>query len=73
MTTNAIHPRLTEVLETNVGNKLTSELSAGLAGTLQQLLTSIAQEAYAAGQTAEREKGDAQDAAVVTDVEARES
>ena len=45
MTTNAIHPRLTEVLETNVGNKLTSELSAGLAGTLQQLLTSIAQEA----------------------------
>ena len=73
MTTNAIHPRLTEVLEANVGNKLTSELSAGLAGALQQLLTSIAQEAYAAGQTAEREEVGAQDATLVTDVEARES
>lgn len=30
-----IHPRLNEVLQSNVGNKLTPELSAGIVGTLQ--------------------------------------
>lgn len=46
---NAIHPRLSEVLNGNLGNTLTPELSAGLQGALQQLLNTIAQEAYAAG------------------------
>lgn len=71
MTGNEIHPRLTEVLNSNMGNKLTPELSAGLAGMLQQLVNSVAHEAFAAGQVAERDKGAAQDAGVVTDVEAK--
>ncbi|MFD2756397.1 hypothetical protein [Comamonas terrae] len=70
-----IHPRLNEVLQSNVGNKLTPELSAGIVGTLQQLMNTIAQEAYVAGQEAERKRADeaaaAQEAAVVTDVEAK--
>lgn len=79
MTVDAINPRLNEVLQSNVGNKLTAELSAGIVGTIQQLMNSIAQEAYAAGQASEREKAAAAaaapaepaDAAGVTDVEAK--
>ena len=79
MTVYAINPRLNEVLQSNVGNKLTAELSAGIVGTIQQLMNSIAQEAYAAGQASEREKAAAAaslpaepaDAAGVTDVEAK--
>ena len=79
MTVEAINPRLNEVLQSNVGNKLTAELSAGIVGTIQQLMNSIAQEAYAAGQASEREKAAAAaavpaepaDAAGVTDVEAK--
>jgi hypothetical protein len=56
MTVDAINPRLNEVLQSNVGNKLTAELSAGIVGTIQQLMNSIAQEAFAAGQASEREK-----------------
>lgn len=66
-----IHPRLNEILQNNVGNKLTPELAAGVVGTLQQLMNTIAQEAFMAGQAAERENDEAQDAAVVTDVDAR--
>ncbi|WP_155496379.1 hypothetical protein [Comamonas testosteroni] len=79
MTVDAINPRLNEVLQSNIGNKLTAELSAGIVGTIQQLMNSIAQEAYAAGQASEREKAAAAaavpaepaDAAGVTDVEAK--
>ncbi len=80
MTVDAINPRLNEVLHSNVGNKLTAELSAGIVGTIQQLMNSIAQEAFAAGQASEREKAAAAaaaapaepaDAAGVTDVEAK--
>lgn len=77
MTVDSINPRLNEVLQSNVGNKLTAELSAGIVGTIQQLMNSIAQEAYAAGQASEREKAAAavpaepRDAAGVTDVEAK--
>lgn len=80
MTVDAINPRLNEVLQSNVGNKLTAELSAGIVGTIQQLMNSIAQEAYAAGQASEREKAavaaaaapaEPADAAGVTDVEAK--
>ena len=66
-----IHPHLNEILQSNVGNKLTPELAAGIVGTLQQLMNTIAQEAFMAGQAAERENDEAQDAAVVTDVDAR--
>ena len=72
-----IHPRLNEVLHGNIGNKLTPELSAGIVGTLQQIMNNIAQEAFAAGQASEREQpgaamtADTSDAAVVTDVEAK--
>ncbi|GEQ76471.1 hypothetical protein CTTA_3476 [Comamonas testosteroni] len=74
-----IHPRLNEILQNNVGNKLTPELAAGVVGTLQQLMNNIAQEAFVAGQASEREKADAAaaapaepaDAAGVTDVEAK--
>ncbi|MDR2297836.1 MAG: hypothetical protein LBE30_05785 [Comamonas sp.] len=68
---NEINPRLNEIMQSNVGNKLTSELSAGIVGTLQQLMNTIAQEAFTAGQAAEREKAAAQDAAVVTDVDVK--
>ena len=77
MTVDAINPRLNEVLQSNVGNKLTAELSAGIVGTIQQLMNSIAQEAFAAGQASEREKAAAAapaepaDSAGVTDVEAK--
>lgn len=80
MTVDAINPRLNEVLQSNVGNKLTAELSAGIVGTIQQLMNSIAQEAYAAGQASEREKAavaaaaapaEPADDASVTDVEAK--
>ena len=80
MTVDAINPRLNEVLQSNVGNKLTAELSAGIVGTIQQLMNSIAQEAYAAGQASEREKAavaaaaapaEPADATGVTDVEAK--
>ncbi|WP_043009168.1 hypothetical protein [Comamonas testosteroni] len=80
MTVDAINPRLNEVLQSNVGNKLTAELSAGIVGTIQQLMNSIALEAYAAGQASEREKAAAAapaesaepaDPASVTDVEAK--
>lgn len=80
MTVEAINPRLNEVLQGNVGNKLTAELSAGIVGTIQQLMNSIAQEAFAAGQASEREKAAVAaaaapavpaDAAGVTDVEAK--
>lgn len=70
-----IHPRLNEILQSNVGNKLTPELAAGVVGTLQQLMNNIAQEAFVAGQASEREKAAAAapaepaDAAGVTDVE----
>ncbi|WP_313570523.1 hypothetical protein [Comamonas terrigena] len=37
------------MLNANVGNKITPELSAGLQGTLQQLMNTIALEAYEAG------------------------
>lgn len=80
MTVDAINPRLNEVLQSNVGNKLTAELSAGIVGTIQQLMNSIAQEAFAAGQASEREKAAVAAAAApaepanatgVTDVEAK--
>ena len=79
MTVDAINPRLNEVIQSNVGNKLTAELSAGIVGTIQQLMNSIAQEAYAAGQASEREKAataaaapaEPGDAAGVTDVKAK--
>ena len=80
MTVDAINPRLNEVLQSNVGNKLTVELSAGIVGTIQQLMNSIAQEAFAAGQASEREKAavaaaaapaEPADATGVTDVEAK--
>lgn len=71
MTLDAINPRLNEVMQSNVGNKLTAELSAGIEGAIQQLMNSIAQEAYAAGQAAERETAAALNTAVVTDVEAK--
>jgi hypothetical protein len=80
MTVDAINPRLNEVLQSNVGNKLTAELSAGIVGTIQQLMNSIAQEAYAAGQASERERAataapaepaEPADAPGVTDVEAK--
>lgn len=80
MTVEAINPRLNEVLQSNVGNKLTAELSAGIVGTIQQLMNSIAQEAFAAGQASEREKAavaaaaapaEPADDASVTDVEAK--
>ena len=70
-----IHPRLNEILQNNVGNKLTPELAAGVVGTLQQLMNNIAQEAFVAGQASERELAAAAapaepaDAAGVTDVE----
>lgn len=83
MTVDAINPRLNEVLQSNVGNKLTAELSAGIVGTIQQLMNSIAQEAYAAGQASEREKAAVAAAAAapaepvvsasVTDVEAKQA
>lgn len=66
-----INPRLNEIMQSNVGNKLTPELSAGIVGTLQQLMNSIAKEAFMAGQAAERESHEAQDAAVVTDVDVK--
>ena len=80
MTVDAINPSLNEVLQSNVGNKLTAELSAGIVGTIQQLMNSIAQEAFAAGQASEREKAavaaaaapaEPADATGVTDVEAK--
>ena len=80
MTVDAINPRLNEVLQSNVGNELTAELSAGIVGTIQQLMNSIAQEAFAAGQASEREKAavaaaaapaEPADATGVTDVEAK--
>ena len=80
MTVDAINPRLNEVLQSNVGNKLTAELSDGIVGTIQQLMNSIAQEAYAAGQASEREKAavaaaaapaEPADDASVTNVEAK--
>jgi hypothetical protein len=64
---NAINPRLAEVLNANVGNKITPELAAGLQGTLQQLMNTIALEAYEAGAAAPRDGGRA--AGEVTDVE----
>ncbi len=73
MTVDTINPRLNEVLQSNVGSKLTPELAAGIVGTLQQLMNTIAAEAFAAGQAAEREKAQSQDAAVVTDVDAKVS
>lgn len=51
-----IHPRLTEIITANTGNKLTEALSTGLLAMLQSLLASVAQEAYAAGQEAERQQ-----------------
>lgn len=51
-----IHPRLTEIITANAGNKLTEALSTGLLAMLQSLLASVAQEAYAAGQEAERQQ-----------------
>ena len=75
-----IHPRLNEILQSNVGNKITPELAAGVVGTLQQLMNNIAQEAFVAGQASEREKAavaaaaapaEPADAAGVTDVEAK--
>lgn len=80
MTVDAINPRLNEVMQSNVGNKLTAELSAGIVGTIQQLMNSIAQEAFAAGQASEREKvaaaaavapAEPVEVAGVTDVEAK--
>lgn len=54
---SAINPRLAEVLNANVGNKITPELSAGLQGTLQQLMNTIAHQAYEAGAAAVRDGG----------------
>lgn len=72
MTVNAINPRLNKVIQSNVGNKLTAELSAGILGTIQQLMNSIAQEAFAAGQASEREKGAClPDSTEVTDVQVK--
>ncbi len=71
MTMNAINPRLIEVLNANVGSKLTPELSAGLAGSLQQLMNTIAQEAFAAGRRTDCEEATTQDMTMVTDVEAK--
>lgn len=51
-----IHPRLIEIITANEGNKLTEALSTGLLAMLQSLLASVAQEAYAAGQEAERQQ-----------------
>ena len=51
-----IHPRLVEIITANEGNKLTEALSTGLLAVLQSLLASVAQEAYAAGQEAERQQ-----------------
>lgn len=51
-----IHPRLVEIITANEGNKLTEALSTGLLAMLQSLLASVAQEAYAAGQEAERQQ-----------------
>ncbi|WP_370681026.1 hypothetical protein [Comamonas sp. GB3 AK4-5] len=55
---SAINSRLAEVLNANVGNKITPELSAGLQGTLQQLMNTIACEAYEAGAASVRKTGD---------------
>lgn len=51
---SAINPRLAEVLNANVGNKITPELAAGLQCTLQQLMNIIAIEAYEAGKASLR-------------------
>ncbi len=51
-----IHPRLTEIITANVGNKLTEALSTGLLAMLQGLLVGVAQDGYAAGQEAERQQ-----------------
>lgn len=67
---SAINPRLAEVLNANVGNKITPELSAGLQGTLQQLLNALVHEAYEAGVASRQESGKGS-AAEVTDVEAK--
>lgn len=66
---SAINPRLAEVLNANVGNKITPELSAGLQGTLQQVMNAIAHQAYEAGAAAVRDGGKSQ--SEVTDVEAK--
>ena len=42
--------------QANAGNKLTEALSTGLLAMLQSLLDGVAQEAYAAGQEAERQQ-----------------
>ena len=55
-TETTIHPRLAEIITANVGNRLTEALSTGLLAMLQSLLASVAQEAYAAGQEAERQQ-----------------
>lgn len=65
---NAIHPRLSEVLNGNLGNTLTPELSAGLQGVLQQLLSTIAQEAYAAGKADQQSQPEGQVPAPEPDV-----
>ena len=56
-TESAINPRLAEIITANVGNKLTEALSTGLLAMLQGLLDGVAQDAYAAGQEAERKEG----------------
>ncbi|WP_159915904.1 hypothetical protein [Pantoea sp. 18069] len=71
-TATEINPRLAEVLNNNIGNKITPELSVGMAATLQQLMRSVAQEAYAAGQAAELEKSQATDASIITDAEIKD-
>ena len=53
---STIHPRLVEIITANEGNKLTEALSTGLLAMLQSLLASVAQEAYVAGQEAERQQ-----------------
>lgn len=66
---SAINPRLAEVLNANVGNKITPELSAGLQGTLQQLMNTIAHQAYEAGAASARKGGEGVGEA--TDVQAK--
>lgn len=66
-TENAINPQLAEVINSNVGNKITEALASGLTATLQQLMNHIAQQAYAAGQAAAGKEA----ASDVVDVDAK--
>jgi len=46
----SIHPQLSEIIEQNIGNKLTKELAVGLMHSVQLLMNGVVQEAFAVAQ-----------------------